>query len=209
MSALADIRERSFALVWSKMSPSADEEISQQKKEIFGDLPERVVEIGPGYGSNFAYYDPGTTVVAFEPNRFMHDALREAAVEHQIDLDLRESGLAEASLPDASEDAVVSTLVLCSIPDRGDTVAEVRRILRPGGRLYFVEHVAGKPRTARARWQRIVRQPWRFLGGGCDVLADTHERLEAARFSELELQRADVGPKVSPTRPHVWGIAVR
>src|SRR6188508_1732126 len=88
-----------------------------RKQALFADLPSTVVEIGPGTGANMRYYRRGTRLIAVEPNRHMHASLRRAARRHGIDLELRAEGADAIGLPDSSVDAVVSTLVLCTVPD--------------------------------------------------------------------------------------------
>src|ERR1700733_7724917 len=91
--------------------------LGRRKRRLFADLPPTVVEIGPGTGANLRHYRPGTRLIAIEPNRHMHSPLRKAAQRYGIELELREEGAAAVGLPDASVDAVVSTLVLCTVPD--------------------------------------------------------------------------------------------
>ena len=91
--------------------------MGRRKRRLFANLPPTVVEIGPGTGANLRYYRPGSRLVAIEPNPHMHAPLRKAAQRYSIELELREEGADAIGLPDASVDAVVSTLVLCTVPD--------------------------------------------------------------------------------------------
>jgi SAM-dependent methyltransferase len=201
-----DRRARLFARLWATVEGPLDELLRAQKRTLFSDLPDQIVEIGPGLGATFRYLRSGTRVLAFEPNPHLHDALRAAADEHGIELDLRRGELRDGELPRASQSAVVSSLVLCSVGDIPATLAEIRRILRPGGRLVFLEHV-DETGGARATYQRLVRRPWRFFGDGCDTRPGTVAHL--AR-SGLELERAHlepVGSRLDPTRLMYWGSA--
>lgn len=181
----------------------------RRKRDLFAGLPAELVEIGPGAGANFRYYPPGTRVIAFEPNRALHDRLRQAAERHGIELDLRAHGAEALDLPDASADAVVATLVLCTVPDPAKVLAEIRRVLRPGGRLLFIEHVAAPAGTALRTLQRIVRRPWRWVAEGCCVDRDTAATLAAAGFDSLRLEHFRLKGPLVPVAPHIAGEAVR
>jgi SAM-dependent methyltransferase len=105
---------------------------------VYADLPTTVVEIGSGAGANFRYLHRGTKVIAVEPNPYMHKSLRLAAERHGIELDIRDVVGERIDLPDSSVDAVISSLVLCTVTDPSQVVAEVHRILRPGGRYSYL-----------------------------------------------------------------------
>jgi len=200
---------RRFARIWAWLDDTVDETVAPIKDALFSDLPARIVEIGPGRGSNFKRYAPGTTVIAFEPNGFMHDDLRSEAAEHGIELDLRADGVEAMDLADQSQDAVVSSFTLCSVPDPGSAIAEIRRILKPGGRFLFVEHIGAEDGTALAKVQSLLRRPWAWLFDSCDVTASTHRTIERSGFAETRTEISGVGPKVDPSRRTVYGTAVR
>lgn len=202
-----DGSRRRFARLWSWVDDGVDLAVAPAKDVVLTDLPDRVVEIGPGRGSNFDRYRSGTTVVAFEPNKFMHDDLVAAANQHDLVLEVRSSGAESMDLPDSSEDMVISTLVLCSVDDRRATLDEIRRVLKPGGRFVFVEHIAARPGTWTARLQRLLRRPWSAIADGCDLTADTHEVLKAAGFNEVEVKIEDLGSKLDPSRRTAYGVA--
>lgn len=191
------------------MEEGVDELFSRHKDEIYVDLPDRIVEIGPGLGSNLKRYRPGTVVVAFEPNREMHQGLRARAAAHGIDLDLRARGAESMDLPDASEQMVVSTLTLCSVENRDTVLAEVRRVLAPGGRFLFLEHIAAEPGTSLARLQRVLRLPWAAVGDRCDLTADTHDAIDRAGFSSVTAEFTEKGSVLDPSRRVIHGVAVR
>lgn len=190
------------------MDQAVHEQVLPAKRAVLHDLPSEIVEIGPGRGSNFSLYPQGARVVGFEPNPYFDDDLREAAREHGLDLDLRRDLLTDR-LPAASADVVVSTLVLCSVPNSPAMLDEIWRVLRPGGRLLFIEHVVAPQRGPRRAYQRLVRRPWRWLADGCDTCARTAEHLEASRFELSDTELRPLGSNLDPTNLTMWGTAVR
>jgi SAM-dependent methyltransferase len=118
-------------------------------------------------------------------------------------------GTAEAlPAPDATVDAVVASLVLCTVIDLEGALAEVRRVLRPGGRLRFYEHVrATDPRLAC--WQDRLEHPWGWLVGSCHPNRDTVAAIGAAGLRLVQLDRFDLKAMPPLARPHVLGVAER
>jgi SAM-dependent methyltransferase len=181
--------------------------VGGRKHALFAYLPKQVVEIGPGTGANLRYYRPGTRVVAIEPNVHMHGPLRAAARRHHIDLELRAETAEQIGLPDASVDAVVSTLVLCTVPDPVAAVREIRRVLKPGGRLVFIEHVRAD--GGYGRMQRLAARPWHWFFEGCDVRRDTERTIRDADFASVDVQRYSMRSAFLPINPQIAGTAIR
>jgi ubiquinone/menaquinone biosynthesis C-methylase UbiE len=179
------------------------------KRDLFGGLPRTVLEIGSGAGANFRYLDPGTRVVALEPNVHMHPALHAAAIRSGVTVDVRAARAERIPLPDGSFDAVISSLVLCSVDDPERALAEVRRVLRPGGRFWCLEHVAAPGGTVVAGVQDLVRRPWRWLFQGCDTRRDTERLLREAGFAEVEVSSFTVRTALLPIRAHIAAVALR
>lgn len=181
----------------------------RRKRALFRDLPREIVEIGPGPGANLRYYAPGTRVIAIEPNPAMHPRLRDNAARHGVDLEIRGIRGEAIDLPDASCEAVVGTLVLCTVEDPHRVVAEVYRILKPGGRFLFVEHVAAPRGTGLRAVQDAIHGPWRWLFEGCNPNRSTHLLLKEAGFSEIEMDCFQLRVPFLPVRPHIYGRAVK
>ncbi|MBW3670205.1 MAG: class I SAM-dependent methyltransferase [Acidobacteria bacterium] len=177
-----------------------------RKRRLFKGHPELIVEIGPGSGINFRYYRPGTRVIAFEPNRAQHERLRRRVAVAGLDLDLRRGKAETLDLDDASVPMVVSTLVLCSVDDHVRVIDEIHRVLQPGGRFVFIEHVAAPVDSKLRRWQSGLRVPWRFLCDGCTLDRDSAEVVMSAGFQEREIERFRLSPKWLPFSPHVVGV---
>lgn len=186
-----------------------DRTLGPFKRELFAGLPDRVVELGSGPGTNVRYLRPGTHLTAIEPNPAMHKSLAAAAQAGGVTLELLAHPAERIPLDDASTDAVVCTLVLCTVGDPERTLAEVRRILRPGGQFVFIEHVAADPASHRvlATGQRVLRRPWRWLFEGCELHRDTAAAINAAGFAAVEIHHATARPAVVPVAPMIWGRA--
>ncbi|UFS57528.1 class I SAM-dependent methyltransferase [Subtercola endophyticus] len=189
------------------MGPYLQRTLRPRKQRVFADLPARVVEIGPGVGANLPYLPPGGTLVALEPNRHMHSPLRSAAHRHGVRLELHESMAERSGLPDHSVDAVISSLVLCSVDEPAEVLAEIRRILRPGATFRFVEHVEAGHGTFTRAAQRALRRPWAWVFEGCSCERDLEQSIRAAGFETVDIERYRVHSPFLPFNTHIAGIA--
>jgi ubiquinone/menaquinone biosynthesis C-methylase UbiE len=168
-----------------------------------------VVELGAGTGANLHHLAPGTHLVAVEPSSAMHQRLRRRAADAGVVLTLVPTGAEHLPLDDASVDEVICSLVLCTVADPAAVLAEVRRVLRPGGRFRFVEHVAAA-RGIRALVQRRIRRPWAWLFEGCDPHRHTARAISDAGFDRVELHHRKFRHSVFwPVNTALWGIATR
>lgn len=162
----------------------------RHKQHAFGGIaPGTIVEIGAGVGGNFDYVPGGSRMIAIEPNLAMHDGLLRRAAERDITIELLADDAQRLPLPNDSVDEVLCSLVLCTVTDPDVVLAEIRRVLRPGGRFRFVEHVAA-PAWSPRRWlQHALRRPWCWIYEGCDLCRDTGSAIERAGFAHVELRR--------------------
>jgi SAM-dependent methyltransferase len=181
--------------------------LGDRKAALLADLPDDVVEFGPGTGANLRYYRPGTRLVAIEPNPHMHRALAWTAARRAVDLDVRPVGAEATGLPAGSVEVVVCTLVLCTVPDPVAALAEARRILRPGGRLLVIEHVAAPDGSVSARLQGLLQPGWQWAFEGCDLCRPTGALLSAAGFATVELERYRLRSLFVPVNEQVAGVA--
>jgi SAM-dependent methyltransferase len=203
MAADSAIRDRLNAWLLDALDGRMHATYGGLKARLLGAVPPVVVEIGPGSGANLRYYPPGTRVVAIEPNARMHRRLRRRAARLGLRLEIHPVGAESLDLPDRSVDLVCATFVLCSVSDPAAVVAEVRRVLRPGGRFVVVEHVAAPPASRAAALQRALRRPWRWTFGGCDLCRRTEEVLRAAGFRSVSVETLDVGRMPLPVRDQI------
>jgi SAM-dependent methyltransferase len=203
------VRGRLNAFLLDRLEGFMDRVYGGRKRAIFGGLPARVVEIGPGPGANLRYYAPGTTVIAVEPNPRMHPALRENAARYGLKLEIRGVGGERLDIATASVGVVVGTLVLCTVGNPRQVVSEIYRILKPGGRYLFLEHVAAPPGSGLRRLQGILQTPWKWLFEGCHLNRDTHRVLGEAGFRRIEMDCFMLPSAVMPFTPHIFGMALK
>jgi SAM-dependent methyltransferase len=205
------VRHPIFARLFDRLVRKADPQQADHRRELLAGLSGRVIEVGAGNGINFANYPAEVTeVVAVEPEAYLREKAVAAAAEALVPVTVVD-GLADA-LPaeDATFDAAISSLVLCSVPDQARALTEIRRVLRPGGELRFYEHVlASDPKVARL--QNRIEPVWRFCGGGCHPNRDTPAAIEAAGFEIDRCRRFPFkpGPLMTAVEPHVIGVARR
>ena len=180
----------------------------QRKAKAFADLSPNVVELGPGVGANLRYLPSGARLIAIEPNPYMHGRLRRAARRHGVELEIRSVVGERIDLPDASAEAVISSLVLCTVADPAAVLAEIRRILLPGGRFSFAEHVAARPRTP-TRWaQRILRRPWAWTFEGCSCERDLAGLISSAGFTSVDIFPYRIHTPFVPFNTQIAGTAI-
>ncbi|MEU0525157.1 class I SAM-dependent methyltransferase [Streptomyces niveus] len=203
-----------FARFYARMSVAADTRggVAALRAELLTGLSGRVVEIGAGNGLNFAHYPAAVTeVVAIEPERGLRRLAVRAAMRAEVPVDVR-PGTAEAlPVEDEGFDAAVVSLVLCTVRDVPRALAEVRRVLRPGGELRFFEHGLARERGLATVQKALQRTVWPALFGGCHPARDPLAAIHDAGFesgTHRSLRVPDPGPR-TPTSPCVLGVAYR
>ena len=139
----------------------------------------------------------------------MHARLRSSAARWKLDLTIRGLKGEALDLADASVEAVVGTLVLCSVDSPRRVVSEIRRVLKPGGRFLFLEHVAAMNGTPLNRFQGLLARPWRWAFDGCHLNRETHRVLNQAGFSSLDMDCFMLQTPAVMVTPHIFGVAVR
>lgn len=199
--------KRLHAWMLSKSNARYEHAVGRHKQRLLGALAGDVLEIGPGGGTNLAFYSPAVRWTGVEPNPYMHDYLRQKAERLGREFSLRPGSAECIEAEDATFDAVVSTLVLCSVRDPSAALAEILRVLRPGGRFVFIEHVAAPRGSRTRRVQRCIRPVWRILGDGCRPERETWASIQHAGFEKVDLQHFRVPFPV--IGPHIAGLAMK
>lgn len=195
---------RVFATVYDPFVSVAERRgLAKARHELLAGLRGRVLEIGAGTGLNIAHYPEDVEVVYTEPDAHMAARLRRRGV------DVVDAGAQALPFPDASFDAVVSTLVLCTVPDLPGSLREIRRVLKPDGQLVFLEHVRAPAGSSLAQWQDRLHDPWKAFACGCHCNRDIRSAIDAAGYRDLDVH--DYAWRFMPriVRPIIAGSAQR
>jgi ubiquinone/menaquinone biosynthesis C-methylase UbiE len=200
---------RTFAAIYDRGLKATEEAgLGRMRGELLAGAGGRVLELGAGTGVNLDLYSDGVEdLVLVEPDFHMAKRLRARLANSARAATVVEAPGERLPFEDSHFDTAVATLVLCTVPDPGAALAELARVLKPGGRLLFIEHVRAED-PGLARWQDRLEKPWRFLGDGCHCNRDTIATIAA---SPLTLDRVERGrlPKALPfLRPLVRGSAI-
>lgn len=166
--------------------------LARLRPGVVGQATGRVLELGVGTGLNLAHYHQGVHVHAVEPDPHMLRRARERARDLPFPVELLQVGAEALPFQDASFDTVVATFVFCTIPDPAAAAAEALRVLKPGGRLLFAEHVLAT-QPGWAAFQRAVDPAWQSVAGGCSLARDPVALLLQAGAIDLELRQRGSG----------------
>jgi ubiquinone/menaquinone biosynthesis C-methylase UbiE len=204
-AALTSLWARVFAAAYDPFLSVAERRgLAALRAEVLADARGRVVELGAGTGLNVRHYPSVGELILTEPEPAMVKRLQRRAAGARV----LQAPAERLPFEDASVDTVVSTLVLCTVPDLESALAEIRRVLAPGGRLLFLEHVRSD--SARlARWQDRLHDPWRVFAGGCHCNRATLAALSTSGFAVDVHHREDWRWMPAIVRPIVSGIATR
>jgi ubiquinone/menaquinone biosynthesis C-methylase UbiE len=205
-----EVRHPLFARFFVRLAQRGEEAgMREHRQRLLAGARGRVIEVGAGNGLNFPHYPPEVSeVVAVEPEDYLRARAEEAAERAPVPVSVVDGVADRLPAEDSSFDVGVASLVLCSVPDQAGALAELRRVLKPGGELRFYEHVlATSPR--RVRIQNLAARFWPRVGGGCHPNRDTVGAIERAGFeiSRCERFRFQPTPLQIPVAPHVIGTA--
>jgi ubiquinone/menaquinone biosynthesis C-methylase UbiE len=209
MTDLSAFQHPRFARLYERISAESERRgTAEHRDRALARLSGRVIEVGAGNGTNFPRYpNTVTEVVAVEPENDLRALAERAAATAPVPVTVV-AGHGDA-LPynDATFDAAVVSLVLCSVPEPGHFLAEVRRVLKPGGQLRFFEHVRSATRLIGV-FQDVITPVWSAIGGGCHLNRDSRTAIEAAGFEIDDVDRFAYRPlKFVPAHAHILGRA--
>jgi ubiquinone/menaquinone biosynthesis C-methylase UbiE len=207
------VRHPVFAKIYARLSLSMERTgVGKLRGKLLAGLTGSAIEVGAGNGLNFAHYPVGvTSVLAIEPEPHLRTIAEQNARRSPVPVTVVDGVAERLPADDASFDAGVAALMLCSVADPAAALAELHRVLRPGAELRFFEHVRAET-PGLGRVQRLAdRTVWPFLFGGCHASRDTVAAIEAAgfRIEQVEHYRLPDSAVPWPTSPHVRGVAVR
>lgn len=209
MPDLSQFQHPRFARMYERISTESERRgTAEHRDRALAGLSGRVIEVGAGNGMNFSHY-PGTVdeVVAVEPEDQLRALAEKAAELSPVPVRVVAGHATALPMEDASFDAVVASLVLCSVSDVPSALAELRRVLKPTGEFRFFEHVrSGKPWLAAV--EHTLTPLWSRVGGGCHLDRDTAAAVRAAGFEIVSMDRFHYAPlRFFPSHAHILGIA--
>jgi ubiquinone/menaquinone biosynthesis C-methylase UbiE len=202
---------RFFAAIYDPFMRSAERAcLGEWRAALLRDAVGDVLEVGAGTGANVPFYASSVhSLLLTEPDPDMLAKLRRRTELAHVRVEARAASVEALPFADASFDTVVSTLVLCSVRDVAGALAEMRRVLRPGGRVLYLEHVAADDKPGRLAWQRRLEPLWTRLSGNCHLTRRTGESIRAAGFVVERETRESMRKALPIVRPSIRGVARR
>lgn len=206
------VRHPVFARIYSNVAEMSERRGGgEHRRKLLEGLQGRVVEIGAGSGANFAHYPASVNeLVALEPEDYLRERARDAAAKAPVPISIHDASAEELPGENDSFDAGVVSLVLCTVADQQTALAELHRVIRPGGELRFYEHVVSHSRF-EAGFQRFADATfWPRVAGGCHLARDTQPAIVRAGFKIIRCERFAFSPApFLPPDPHILGLAVK
>jgi ubiquinone/menaquinone biosynthesis C-methylase UbiE len=200
---------RGFAALYDRAFEATEEAgLREMRRSALAEASGQTIDLGAGTGANLGLYPNAVTeLVLTEPDPHMLKQLQVKVGERDVAAEVSDASAESLPFADSSFDTAIFTLVLCTVPNPDRALAEAARVLKPGGKLLFLEHVRAKD-TGLARWQDRLEKPWRFIGDGCHCNRDTVAAIDASPLTLEAVERGKL-PKAPPiVRPLVRGSAV-
>ena len=193
------------------MSKSEEACLIEWRRGLLENVSGHVLEVGAGTGASLSLYPTTVERVVFsEPDPHMRAQLSDRVERSALaSVEVSDGSLESLPFSDGEFDYVACMLVLCSVPDLDHALAEIRRVLVPGGRLLFLEHVAAENRPDRLRWQQRLEPLWKRVSGNCHLTRRTEQAILEGGFRMDHIQRESMRKSIPFTRPTIRGVAVR
>ncbi|MBX9258157.1 class I SAM-dependent methyltransferase [Desmonostoc muscorum CCALA 125] len=203
----ANLGKNFFAWMMAQRSSVYDKVLGDRKRSLFANLQGKVLEISPRDGSNLPYYPQNIHLIGMELDLEMHSYLQKQAKKLGLNIDLRIGNAEWLDAEDNSIDTVVTTLLFCSVPNINYTLQAILRVLKPGGRLLFIEHIAAPQGTLLRKMQNTISPIWKILADNCHPDRETWIALEKAGFTSVNYENFEAG--LSIVSPHIIGVATK
>ena len=203
------IYKRFFARSLASGDRFQDRLYGDRKQRLFEHIEGHILEIGAGTGVNLAFLPDSAQWTGLEPNPYMHQFIYNKARELNRSVVVKHGYAEKLPFNDAVFDAVISTLVLCSVTNQAQALAEIHRVLKPGGTLYFIEHVIAPEGTLLRQLQRVLRPAWQLFADGCRPDRNTSQWLEKAGFAQVDIEPFTTAFPIDLVRPHIMGKAIK
>ena len=202
------MRLRIFAWFMARFGHKADRYLASYKSKLFADVSGTVLEVGPGAGANLRHFAAKEIRwIGVEPNPYMNRHLAEEARRMGLRINVLRGTAEDLPVKAGSIDYAISTLVLCSVADQDRALSELVRVLKPGGKLVFIEHVAARPGTLLRRIQSVVKPLWRRMGDGCNPDRETRASIERSGLAVGQVVEFEAPLPI--VRPHIAGYAIK
>jgi SAM-dependent methyltransferase len=179
----------------------------KQRQKVVPLAAGRVLEIGIGSGLNIPFYNSQQVehLWGLDPSAEMWSIAQKNAEEHHLDVEFIQSSAESIPLEENSADSVLMTFTMCTIPDVDSAMAEIRRVLKPSGKLIFCEHGTAPDENVR-RWQNRLNPVWKALSGGCNLNRPIDDLLRSSGFESTDLETMYL-PGWKPGTFNYWGTA--
>lgn len=202
-----------MARVYDRLMQDAEVKcLNQWRADLLKGLNQKeILELGCGTGANLNHYPKGIqSLILVEPDRNMRvQLMKKMAVYSDLNLTVWDKDKDLGACQDQSLDAVVVTLVLCTVPDPKQILENIYRVLRPGGQLLFIEHVLAKNALGRQKWQKVLEPIWKRLACGCHLTRDTLFDIQLAGFKIQSIKKQSIRGVPPVVRPSIRGIAIK
>ena len=183
--------------------------LGRRRAALLGGLTGRVLDVGAGTGVNIPYFQAASSVVLAEPDRAMRAKLEPKLPRASVPVETSDAPAENLPFPDASFDAVVCTLVLCTVENPEQALSEIHRVLKPGGTLIVLEHIEAPSDAKLHRWQHRIGPVWTKMAAGCVLTRDTAATVEKAGFTFSSLERFRELAGFMPISPMIQGVATK
>lgn len=194
------------------LAPSEAHGVAQWRGELLAEASGHVLEVGAGTGLNLAHYPTHIEALTLnEPDPDMQRKLKTKLKQQPppFEVSINDASIEALPMPDESVDTIVCTLVLCSVPDPERALKELYRVLKPQGKLLYLEHIAAQDDPSRLRMQRLIEPGWKLVAGNCHLTRHTEDTLRRSGFTIEACTHESMRKAMPFLRPTIRGVAIK